>query len=124
MTLKPRQRKALEVLITTGEITQAAAAANVARKTVYAWLNEPEFKQALADAESLALESISRALLALGEQATDTLRAAMADKAAPAATRVRAADITLARLENMRQLAEFDARLKVIEENLRLGGKR
>ena len=121
--LKPRQRKALEILVTSGEVGQAAAAANVSRQTIAKWLKDDAFKQALKDADGLALEALARSLLGMAELATKTLREAMSDKAAPAATRVRAAEITLDRLENMRQLAEFDRRLQAVEENARNGRK-
>lgn len=115
MTLRPKQRKALEALIISGEVTQAATAAGVSRETVYKWLKEPEFKAALSQAESEAIGNLSRALVMLGEQATETLRAAMSDNEAPAASKVRAADIVLDKLLKLRTLFSLEERITRLE---------
>jgi len=115
--LTPKQRRAIHELLTSGNVTQAAGAANVSRETIYRWLDMPQFKQSLVDGEAAAIESISRALVVSGDLATQTLQNVMRDdRRNPPAVRVRAADIVLARLLQLRELVQFEERLKELEE--------
>src|SRR5262249_14965102 len=89
--LTPKQRKAVEALLTTGEVSGAAEAAGVSRDTVYRWLKQAAFLDAVREAEARALDDLSRLLVRLGRTAAGTLAKAMTDPETPAATRVRAA---------------------------------
>jgi phage terminase small subunit len=113
----PRQLKAIETLLTTGDKTEAAKTAGVSRKTIYRWLKQDAFKQALAEAEAEALDALSRELVALGSKATATLKGAMTGNT-PAATKVRAADIVLARLLQLRELVTLETRVLALEQAL------
>jgi hypothetical protein len=116
--LTPRQRKALEVLLVTGDVTQAAGAARVSRQTVHNWLKQAEFISALEEGERVALADISRALVRLGEQAIQTLETAMTAPEIHPSTKVRAADIVLARLLQLRELVQLEERITRLEEAL------
>jgi hypothetical protein len=113
--LSSRQRKAVEALLSTGEPTAAAREAGIARDTLYRWLKEPVFLQAVRDAEAAALDELSRLLVRLGRTAAATLAKAMSDPAGPWATRVRAADASLSRLLQLRELATLEARVTELE---------
>jgi hypothetical protein len=113
--LSSRQRKAVEALLSTGEPTAAAREAGIARDTLYRWLKEPAFLQAVRDAEAAALDELSRLLVRLGRTAAATLAKAMSDPAVPWATRVRAADASLSRLLQLRELATLEARVTELE---------
>jgi hypothetical protein len=113
--LSSRQRKAVEALLSTGEPTAAAREAGIARDTLYRWLKEPAFLQAVRDAEAAALDELSRLLVRLGRTAAATLAKAMSDPAVPWATRVRAADASLGRLLQLRELATLEARVTELE---------
>jgi len=119
--LSPKQRKAVEALLTTGEVTAAAQAAGVARHTLYRWLKEPCFIAAVRETEARALDELSRLLVRLGRTAAATLAKAMSDPAAPYPTRVRAADATLGRLLQLRELATLEARVQALENTAGLG---
>lgn len=56
-TLTPKKMKAIEALLKTGSITEAAKVAKVTRKTVYKWLKEDDFSMAFeqAAADSMRL---------------------------------------------------------------------
>ena len=120
--LSPKQVKAVEALLTTGEVAAAARAAGVSRATLHRWMQEPAFGQAVRDAEARALDELSRLLVRLGRTATATLAKAMGDPLAPWATRVRAADATLGRLLQLRELATLEARVAELERQARLDG--
>jgi len=114
-SLTPKQRKAVEALLTTGEVAAAAQAAGVARDTLYRWLKQPAFLRAVREAEARAVDDLSRLLVRLGRTATATLARAMNDASTPWATRVRAADATLSRILQLRELATLEARVAELE---------
>jgi len=113
--LTSKQRRAVEALLTTGEVSGAADAAKVSRDTVYRWLKQPVFAAAVREAEMRALDDLSRVLVRLGRTAAGTLAKAMTDPETAAATRVRAADATLSRLLQLRELATLEARVQALE---------
>ena len=111
--LTPKQLRAVESLLTTGDKSQAAELAGVKRQTIYKWLKQPEFQQALREAEAEALQSLSQALARLGSKAADTLDKSM--DADSDQVRLRAADIVLNRLLQLRELVDLDARITELE---------
>lgn len=114
--LTPKQRKAVEALLTTGEVTAAAQAARVSKDTLYRWLKQPVFVEAVRVAEARALDDLSRLLVRLGRTAAATLAKAMNDPSTPWATRVRAADASLRRLLQLRELATLESRVTELEQ--------
>ena len=113
--LTPKQRKAVEALLTTGEVAAAAQAAGVSRESVYRWLKQPAFLASVREAEARALDDLSRLLVRLGRTATATLAKAMGDASTPWATRVRAADASLGRLLQLRELVTLEGRVAELE---------
>jgi transposase-like protein len=113
----PRQRKAIESLLTQADVKAAALAAGVSRTTIYRWMKQDRFRQALAEGERQALESLSRSLVQLGETATKTLKDAM-DGACSDSVKVRAANVVLSRLLQVRELIDLDQRLSRLESLL------
>jgi phage terminase small subunit len=114
-TLSTKQRKALTALLQTGEVATAATSAGVSRDTIYRWMKDPVFAAAVRQAEAEALDEVSRVLIRLARSAVVTLAAAMADREGPMGPRVRAADITLNRLLQIRELATMEERLAALE---------
>jgi phage terminase small subunit len=114
--LTPRQRKAIESLLTTGDITDAAKAAGVSRDTLYRWMKDDLFQEALQKGTQQAIDGLSRSLMQLGDQAIKTLRDAMTDKMVVTSTKIRAANITLVRMLQLKELADVEARLAKLEE--------
>ncbi len=114
-SLSPKQRRAVAALLATGEVTAAAKEAQVSKDSLYRWLKQPLFLQAVREAEAAALDELSRLLVRLGRTAAATLAKAMSDPATPWATRVRAADASLSRLLQLRELATLEARVTELE---------
>ena len=112
--LTPRQRKAVEALLTCCDTSQAAEAAGVSRETVYRWMREPAFREALQEATREALEGLSRELVRLGVKAVQALVEVL-DGPEAAAARVRAADVILGRLLQARELIDMETRLAELE---------
>jgi len=122
--LTPRQRRALESLLTSGDVTAAAIVAGVARQTVHKWLQQPAFKAALEQAESEKLHDLQSALVRLGDKAVTTLGAELdGDSPMAAGARVRAADIVLGRLLQLRELVTLEERIAALEAATKDGQK-
>ena len=119
--LTPRQRRAIEALLSTGDISAAAKEVGVHRNSLHRWLQEPDFQAAVREAEAKAIDELSRMLVRLGRTAVGTLAKAMSDPTAPWATRVRAADASLARLLQLRELATLEARVTELERSVGIG---
>ncbi len=114
-TLSAKQRKAVDALLATGEVLAASREAGISRETLHRWLRQPMFLQAVRSAEAAAVDELSRLLVRLGRTAAATLAKAMSDPAVPWATRVRAADASLGRLLQLRELATLEARVTELE---------
>lgn len=115
--LNSKQRRAVDALLLSGRVGEAALAVGVNRATLSRWLRDPVFRQALREAEGGALDELQRRLVALGGSAAEALGAALDH--AEVRVRLRAADVTLARLLQLRELVDFDERLARLEEQLR-----
>jgi phage terminase small subunit len=121
--LTPKQRKAIETLLTNGDVAEAARAAGVSRNTVYQWFKKPEFTEAMKTSTSQALDDLSRSLLTLGEIAISTLKKAMEDDLTPTSTKVRAADVVFSRLMQFRELVSMEERIRTLERSILDGRK-
>ena len=114
-TLTTKQRAAVEALVTFGEIGLAADAVGVDRATVRRWRSSPKFAAALKAAEAAALDDLSRRLTGLAASALDVLTDMLADDQLAPALRLRAADIAIARMLQVRELVEVEERLAALE---------
>lgn len=123
-TLSTKKQRAIEVLSSSGNVAEAARAASVSRKTLYRWLRQPDFVEVLEAAAQESLANLSRELVRLGTQAVNTLEGAMSDAEAATGTKVRAADVVLARLLQLREMVSIEARLAALERKINdRGGK-
>lgn len=120
--LTPKQRRAVAALVEHGEILAAADAADVSRSTLYQWLKTPAFMAALRDAEADALRSLTRSLVSLGKRATGVIAETMDDPKANASTRLRAADVVLTRLLQLRELVDLEERVAALEASVAAQG--
>jgi transposase-like protein len=113
--LTGKQQKAVGALLATGEVKAAAAEVGITRETLHRWLRQPHFLEAVRQAEAEALDELSRLLVRLGRTAVATVAKAMSDPGTPVATKVRAADVALGRLLQLRELAQLEARVQALE---------
>jgi transposase-like protein len=104
-TLTTRQEQAIQAIVATGDVTVAAQSVGVNRATLYRWRKQPSFVAAVHGAEADGVEDLSRMLVRLGRTTVAT----------PPATRVRAADATLTRLLQLRELATLEQRVAALE---------
>jgi glutamine synthetase type III len=118
--LTPAQRRAIAALLTARDTRSAATLSGVNERTLHRWLTLTHFRAELQKAENQAINTAIRRLSELTSHAVDTLREIMSDKSVTAGTRVQAANIVLSRLLDLRELQEFELRLRRIEEKLNL----
>jgi len=113
--LKPKQRAAIEALLTERTKRAAAAKAKVSESQLYKWLSEPIFKSALLEAETQARNEIKRRILKRAETLADTIADIMESDEATPAVRLQAA----ARLGDLffktDEQADLDARITALE---------
>lgn len=108
--LRSKQTPALAVLLEGGSVREAAEAAGVAPKTVYAWLRTPEFRACLVQVQKATIEHASRRLAQLAHQATEALQKVLTDNETPPNVRVKAAEAVLSRLSDLYNLARDEER--------------
>jgi len=113
----PRQHKAIESLILLGDVTSTAREVHVSRKTIYAWLKQPAFKAALAEAQQEALQSVCRQLLGLRRRAVKALGDALAREESTS-NRLRAVEVWLSKLPAWLQAADLQARVAELERRV------
>ncbi len=116
--LSPKQLRALEALLTSGNVAQAARAAEVTRDTLYRWMKEPAFAKALRESEGIALDALTRSLRGLGDKAVTALAAVFDDETAPHAVKIRAARVVLASHPQYLQSVVLAERVEAIEAAL------
>ena len=114
--LTPKRRAFVRALLTEKDTRSAAKAAGISERTAYRWVQDPAIQAALLNAEGAALEQVTRGLLRLARGAVDTLEEAMDDTGARTSARVRAADIVLQRLLQLRELVTLEERISALEE--------
>jgi hypothetical protein len=116
--LTGRQRKAIAGLLSSRNVQEAAIAAHVGERTLYRWLTFTDFRAALLDAEGQAIDAAARRLIAMQEQAIDTLARVLKDDQAGRAVQLRAAQAVLDYLLKLRELRNIEQRLIELERTV------
>lgn len=115
VALSPKKRRAIAALLTARTVEEAAQAANISSRTVWRWIREPDFSQAMRQAENEAIGAAVRALVGDLVANFATMRAARDDTTEPAAVRLRAAqalDNSALRWIELRELTDRISRLE------------
>lgn len=113
--LTQRQRIAAKAIAAGETIAAVAVMANVGRKTIYRWLDQPDFTKAVTMAGDEAVADLTRRLVGISMLALDQLETILTDPDAQPNVKCRAAEIILARLLPLREMTEIDARLSALE---------
>lgn len=110
------QRRMIAALMTARTIGDACKEAGIGRTTLARWQKEPAFRTALNLAGGEAMSELSRALQGLASKAITTLESAMDGTDTPPAAKIRAADVVLGRLLQLRDQTELEERIAALEE--------
>jgi len=112
--LSSKQRKAIAALLSSRTIEDAAKAIAITSRTIYRWMESNEFRNALLEAEGLAVDVATRRLIGGNDVALDTLADLMV-KAESESVRRQAASDWLTHLIKMRELRNIEKRLTALE---------
>ena len=110
-----KKEQAIAALLTQRSIDEAARAVDIATRTLWRWLQVPEFKAAYLRARREAVGQATARLQQGSGAAASTLLKIMLDQNAPAASRVRAADCVLTHAAKAIELEDIEARVSALE---------
>lgn len=118
MALKPAQQAFQKELLSPGHrsIEAAAKAAGVPIRTAFRWLVLPEFRAAIDQAESEAIDATGRRLVGSLKDVEAVYLAVMEDESQPAAVRLRAASELFNMCMRLLEARNFERRLAELEE--------
>ena len=112
-TLSRRQKRALAALLSEPTTKAAAEKAGISRTTLYRYLAEPCFQEALAQQQRQVLRASAARLAALLERALDVLGETMASDEAD--SRLKAAALVVRHVARLTELAELQERVEILE---------
>lgn len=115
--LTPKQERAIRALLEHKSVSEAAASIGVGERTLYRWLTDPAFQQALSAAEGDLLDAATRRLLSLQDDAISTFADMLSDDSEASATvKLRAAQAVLDYMLKLRELRDIEQRLTTLEQ--------
>jgi AcrR family transcriptional regulator len=118
-----KQERAVGALITSTSIEEAAKAAGVGTRTLYAWLNDREFQGQYRAARREVVGQALAQLQKVSSLAVNTLAEIMEDSEAPAGSRVSASRAVLELAIRAVELEDVMARLERLEEEVAKSGQ-
>ena len=121
--LARKQEDAIAALLSQRNVDEAARAAGVGARTLWRWQQDPGFQAAYRKARREAFgQCIARLQQASGAAVSAVLKV-MVDPSTPASTRLRAADIVLARSAQAIEIEQIEERLAKLERSARMTKK-
>ena len=114
--LNQRQIKTIPILIGCDTVEEAARQADIARGTIYGWLKQEEFQNAVESARKKLLDRAMNKLLNVAMDAVLALEKLLT--AESEAVRRAAANDILNHIQRQRELKEFEGRLAAVEQTL------
>jgi len=112
--LTRRQLKFVAALMESTTVAEAAHRAGIGEKTAHRYLKEPAVQNAIRAAGREQLESLTRRLRRLGQDAAETLGAAMQAEDASWSPRIKAADSVIGRLLKVSELLDLEERVTAL----------
>jgi len=110
-----KMEQAIAALLSHRSIEDAAREVGISPNTLVRWMKEPEFQAASREARRTVFShAVGRLQDAAGAAATTVLKI-MLDPNAPAATRLRAAEVVLAQAAEAGEVEDFEERLAKLE---------
>jgi hypothetical protein len=113
-----RKDEAIAALLTQPTVAEAARVANIRPQTLGRWMKEPEFDAIWRAAKSAGLDQTIARLQKISGAAVTALLKVMHDSGAPAAARLKAAQIVLRHAKAASEIEHLQARLSELERAL------
>lgn len=114
-----RKEKAIVALLQHATVEKAAEAVGIHPSTLWRWLKQPKFQQALRAARREAFSRSIARLQQASSAAVATLMRIMADPEAPAGSRVRAAQCVVELSQKGFECEDLEVRIAQLEKNHR-----
>ncbi len=112
---RPRLRAAaIGALMRNATLEDAAQECGVSSSTLVRWMRDPEFMGELYSTQAAAIDGMTRRLVTMAPDVVEALEAGLGD-GNKIEVRLRAVDIFLARLLQLRQMVDFEQRLQELE---------
>ena len=115
--LKPKQEEAIAALLTNRTVEDAARAVKITPRTLHRWLNETDFDAAYRRARRAAFGQCVARMQQASSAAVSVMLKILADPSAPAAARLRAADLIVTHSAKSIEMEDVEARLAELERN-------
>ena len=116
--LTAKQERAIQCLLSSGTLTEAAETAGVGKTTLFRWLNEPVFAAAYREERNRRFESACTILQAASADAAKTLQQIVNDPEVPVSVRVSSAKTILELSLRAKEQVDHEERLREIEAKL------
>jgi hypothetical protein len=108
--------------LTHKNIDEAAKAVGISNKTLFRWMQLPEFDKAYKAARRAAFGQATARLQQASSAAVSALLKVLVDAALPASARVRAADCILDHTKEAIELEDIEARVRELEATVKSDG--
>ncbi len=114
MALNNRQLKAIPIYIACDTVEEAARQIGINKVTLYAWMKQDEFNQAVTSSRKKLLDKAMHKLMSVSMKAVRTLENLL-DADSESVRRAAANDV-LGHLLKYRELSEIEERLESVEK--------
>lgn len=112
-----KQELAIRALLTTPTLAAAARQVHISQRTLSRWLEDADFRSALATAEGELIDAAQRQLLRLQSKAIG-VHEELLGAGVPHSVRLRAAQSVIDAMMKLRELRTVEERLAALEERL------
>ena len=122
-----KKEEAIAALLTQRNIDEAAKATGVVANTLLKWMKDPGFQAAYREARRAAFGQCVARLQQASSAAVSVMLKILADPAAPASARLRAADMVVTHSAKAIEIEDVEARVSALEASVaaeRAGGRR
>ena len=116
-TLSAKQITAIDCLLSAANVTAAAECANMPKRTLYNWLADDTFKQALDTAQRQLISTATRRL-ASGLEKAVTTALHLAESSEDETVRLRAALAVPSMLRDLREHFDLSERIAALEKTV------
>jgi len=115
----PKQNKAIFALLSGSTKTEAAAAAGIARRTIYRWLDDEVFCEALRQRSDQTVKDATRRLIGSLDAALEVIQDVMENPNKKGqGLRLRAANMAMIHGKAFLEIGDFMERLEAIEARI------
>jgi AcrR family transcriptional regulator len=115
MGLNRNQKRAIPALLQTSTVADAARVCGLSERTLWRYLNDEEFNEALRKRQDDVIRSTTAALVGLSSDANSVLRDLMMDKQVSASVRARVALGIKRLVHEAVELQDVVSRLEALE---------